>query len=478
MFKTRIILLEFNELCPLLIHRFMSAGQLPAFRRLHDESLVFTTRAAERAPYLDPWIQWLTVHAGLNHDRHRIDRLNEGHACRARRIWDIVSEHGGTAWVCGSMSTSYRAGFRGALVPDPWTTKVQPTPEWLRPYFSFVQSSVLDSSNARAAMSASGAASFARFMATHGLSAGTIAAIVRQLAAERRGGHRWKRAVLLDRLQFDVFRHYWTRERPTFSTLFLNSTAHFQHLHWREMEPHLFQARPTDQEIAEYQTAILFGYQQMDFLLGRVLKMIDGDTTVVLASALSQQPCLTYEHQGGKAFYRPHSFERLFAFAGVSGHTSVAPVMAHQFHVEFASRETASAGAAKLQALRVGDHRALAIECNGNHLFAWCPITTVVDSSARLSTDAEGVHRAEDFSSLFYKVDGIKSGMHHPDGLFWIRRSTAEHRRFEEPVALDLVAPTLLSELGLAAPSPMRQDPLPWAALHPVQHERVRRMTA
>jgi hypothetical protein len=57
MFKTRIILLEFNELCPSLIHRFMSAGQLPAFQRLHGESAVYTTRAEERAPYLDPWIQ-------------------------------------------------------------------------------------------------------------------------------------------------------------------------------------------------------------------------------------------------------------------------------------------------------------------------------------------------------------------------------------------------------------------------------------
>jgi hypothetical protein len=478
MFKTRMILLEFNELCPSLIHRFMSAGQLPAFRRLHDESLVYTTRAQERAPYLDPWIQWLTVHTGLNHDQHRVDKLNEGHACGAKRIWDVVSEHGGSAWVCGSMSTSCRPGFSGALVPDPWTTKVEPTPGWLRPYFAFVQSSVLDSTNARAVTSVRDAARFALFMATHGLSAETVASIVRQLLSERRGGHRWKRAVLLDRFQFDVFRHYWGRERPTFSTLFLNSTAHFQHLHWREMEPHLFEVQPTADEIAEYRTAILFGYQQMDRLVGRVLKMIDDDTTVVLASALSQQPCLSYEHQGGKAFYRPRSFERLFAFAGVSGNISVAPVMAHQFHVEFASQEAARAAAAKLQALRVGEQQALAIECNGHHLFAWCPITTAVDSSARLTIDADGIHRADDFLSIFFKVEGIKSGMHHPDGLFWIRRASAEHRRFEEPVALDLVAPMLLCELGIAPPSSMRPSSLPTTAVGRIERESRRRMTA
>jgi hypothetical protein len=461
MSNTRMILLEFNELCPSLIHRFMSAGQLPAFQRLHDESLVYTTRAQERAPYLDPWIQWLTVHTGLNHDQHRIDKLNEGHACTAKRIWDVVAEQGGTAWICGSMSTRYREGFRGALVPDPWTTKVEPTPEWLRPYFRFVQRSVLDSTNTRASMSWCDAASFAVFMATHGLSVRTVAAIGQQMLAERRQGHRWKRAVLLDQLQFDVFRYYWKCERPTFSTLFLNSTAHFQHLHWREMEPHLFEVQPTAEEIIEYQSAILFGYKQMDVLLGRVLKMIDSGTTLVLASALSQQPCLTYEHQRGKAFYRPRSFERLFAFAGVTGYTSVAPVMAHQFHVEFESADAARAGAARLHALRVGDHRALAVECHSNHLFAWCAITTGLDASAHLSLDADRAHRRDSFFSIFFKIDGIKSGMHHPDGLFWIRRPTAVHDRFEEPVALDCVAPTLLSELGIAPPTPMRQDPLP-----------------
>jgi len=48
--------------------------------------------------------------------------------------------------------------------------------------------------------------------------------------------------------------------------------------------------------------------------------------------------------------------------------------------------------------------------------------------------------------------------MHHPDGLLWIRRPGLDHHGFEEPVALDLVAPTLLAELGIAPPRTMRQE--------------------
>jgi hypothetical protein len=204
-------------------------------------------------------------------------------------------------------------------------------------------------------------------------------------------------------------------------------------------------------ELEEYRSAILFGYQKMDALLGEVLKMADEKTTVVLATALSQQPCLTYEQQGGKAFYRPLDFGRLFAFAGVSGYTHVAPVMAHQFQVEFESEEAARRGDERLRAMRVDGQQALRVERNGKQLFAWCQITTAIAPSAQLECD-----RTESFFSMFYRVDGIKSGMHHPDGLLWIHRPSAEHELVEAPVDLDLVAPTLLAELGIEAPSSMR----------------------
>jgi hypothetical protein len=319
---------------------------------------------------------------------------------------------------------------------------------------------VLDSTNRRPSISRRQAAEFARFMACHGLSARTVTHVASQLLSEWRGRDRWKRAVILDRLQFDLFRRHWLRERPTFSTLFLNSTAHFQHLHWREMEPELFEMRPTAAEIDEYRSAILFGYRNMDSLLARVLKMADRRTTVVLATALSQQPCLAYEHQGGKAFYRPIDFRSLLSFAGVTAYRSVAPVMAHQFHVEFGSELAARAAQERLAALRVDDRGALSVECHGNRLFAWCPITTAVAPSAVLHVAAGEHHRRETFSTVFYKVDGIKSGMHHPDGLLWIRRPDSRHQVFQDPVDLDLVAPTLLAELGITPPEWMRR-PIP-----------------
>jgi hypothetical protein len=60
-----VVLLEFNELTPSLMSRFIGSGLLPNFKQFYDESLVFTSVAAEREPNLEPWIQWVTVHTGL-----------------------------------------------------------------------------------------------------------------------------------------------------------------------------------------------------------------------------------------------------------------------------------------------------------------------------------------------------------------------------------------------------------------------------
>lgn len=455
MLRRRLMLLEFNELCPSLMQRFMAQGHLPTFQRFFGESLVQTTEARERAPYLDPWIQWLTVHTGVNFSEHRVEKLNEGHTFTGKRLWDLISDQGGRVWVCGSMSTRYEPGLKGALVPDPWTTETRPTPAALAPYFSFVQRAVQDSTVEGSRFSKGDALRFLRFMAGHGLRFSTVLAAARQILEERTGSGRWKRAVILDRLQLDLFKHVWKSDRPDFATFFLNSTAHFQHLHWREMEPEVFTVKPSDADLAQYASAILFGYQNMDRILADILTMVDDNTTVVLATAISQQPFLTYEEQGGKHFYRPRSFQGFLERVGVTGFTGVAPVMAHQFQVEFPSEEAARRGEAQLTGLTLAGQPLMAVERVGTKLFTGSRVTSHVPQGTTF--DAPGVGSLG-FYDLLYRVDGLKSGMHHPDGIFWMRQPERQHRVFEGKLPLDLVAPVLLEEMGLEAAPWMRRD--------------------
>ena len=62
------------------------------------------------------------------------------------------------------------------------------------------------------------------------------------------------------------------------------------------------------------------------------------------------------------------------------------------------------------------------------------------------------------FFDFFYKIEGLKSGMHHPDGMLWIREPARSHSHHGEKVPLAAVAPTLLDLLGIPKPASMKEQ--------------------
>jgi hypothetical protein len=433
-------------------------GELPNFHRLYRASQVYVTDAEEAAPNLEPWIQWVTVHSGLSFAEHGVFHLGEGHKLDRKCIWDVLSDHGLRVFVCGSMNVRYDLPINGCILPDPWSSGSKPFPEELSPYFDFVRHQVQEHTNERAPLNRSECARFIRFMLSHGLSFSTVFSIVRQLVTERIGGKgRWKRATILDRIQWDMFRSYYRCLKPNLSTFFLNSTAHFQHMHWRNMDPAPFEMKPTEQEQTEYQGTILHGYKGMDRIIGDALAIANGRTTVILSSALGQQPCLRYEETGGKVFYRPRAFDDLLEFAGIATPYRLAPVMSEQFYLHFDSEADAEVAAERLRALHVDGRAVMLVEQQGSSVFTGCQIFEQLSQEA--SMNGAGA-RSCPFFRLFYQAEGTKSGMHHPDGVLWIRApgmSPAVHR---EKVPLLDVAPTILSLFGVQKPSFMRGTPL------------------
>ncbi|MFZ4406903.1 MAG: alkaline phosphatase family protein [Paracraurococcus sp.] len=450
-----VINLEFNELSPILMDRFIAQGMLPNFARLRQESTVCITDAEIEPPALEPWIQWVTVHTGLAADEHKIFDLDDGHKVDAPRIWDVVSDAGQPVWVCGSMNAGIHGDrLNGLLVPDPWSTGAKPYPAgFFDAYAHFVRSYVQEYSRDDVPLSKADYLRFVLFMVSNGLSTRTVTETLQQLATERGGNRRWRRAAILDRLQWDMFRAQYKKLQPRFATLFLNSTAHLQHYYWRNMEPEAFTIQPTAQEQADFADAVPFGYRKMDDIVGECLRLAGPETTIVLSTALSQKPLLRYETAGGKQIFRPHDAIALARFAGIEGDVEYAPVMAEQFHLYFKDEAAAAVAERKLQALR-GDDGAPTMEARreGSSVFAGCGvIIPPADGAMVRSTESNATAR---FADLFYKIEGMKSGSHHPDGILWIRQPGVPHQVVDRKISLRELAPTLLHLCGLP-PSPV-----------------------
>lgn len=456
--RTSVIVLEFNELSPRLMAELIAAGELPNFARLRDESTVMITDPEAPQSSLNPWVQWVTVHTGVSHTEHGIEKLGEADRLRQETVGQAVERSGRPVLIGGAMNVPHRNSDGGSVFfPDPWNPSATPDPSELAAFSDFVRVNVQEHTNTDSTSSGWDVARFGFFMLRHGLSRRTVSSAARQLANERRRDTgTFARACVLDRLQWDVFRWYARRRRPALATFFSNSTAHFQHMYWRNHEPDQFSVQPTAEEQRRYGDAVRLGYRSMDALVGEAFGLAEElGSTLMLCTALSQQPYLLAEDSGGKYTYRPRDFHQLLAAVGVEAPGDVAPVMAGEFHVLFGSSDSAGEAADRFRQATVDGEPAFGVRLVGDDLFTGCRITWTLPDDAELVDADGGTHR---FHDLFYRFETAKSGYHHPDGMWWVR--TGRHRTVEDRVSLRSVAPTILTTLGVQVPESMTAPPV------------------
>lgn len=443
----RTIQIEFNELSPALIDEFIEAGELPNFGLLRDRSEVFVTDASKEVS-LEPWVQWPTLHTGIEDSEHGIRNLGEGNRVKGRGLARELAAAGFRVGVFGSMNLDY-GPLNSFVVPDPWNADSLPHPLGLRAFTDFVFSAVQENSSDR--LNKRAALPFVAYLAAHGLTAATAMQAARQLRDERRdAGLKWRRSLVLDSMSYDLFRNLTRRYDVAYATFFSNSTAHFQHYFWRNFRPEIFSAPPPLEDHPSLSDAVLTGYKSYDRLLGRFLSDFPHER-LVFATALSQAPWDTT-----KCTYRPRDFGRLLRALGVDpSRVAVEPVMAEEFVLSFPDEAAARESISRIKDSRIGNEPLFRIK-QDEPLRAWigCAINDWNAAGEAVATLPDG--RQERFDALFYRIHSIRSGRHHPDGCFWV--TSAAPRRVEEPLPLTSVAPTILRLFGVDPPSYMK-DP-------------------
>jgi len=425
----------------------MDQGKLPNFTALYNSSQIFTSIADVSEPeYLEPWIQWYSIHTGLPYDEHKVFYLTDGPKSDHSDIWRRLAGLGKSVMNCGSMNARALAGAGVFYLPDPWCNNEPAWPTEIE-VFKTVVAKLVQESTRGVALGVQEWLPFATFLLRHGLAADTVRAILAQLGSERlsRADVKWRRVALADRLQFDLFRHYYRRMRPDFATFFINSTAHLQHAYWRHMDPDAFPLKPAKDEIESYGDAVLFGYRSMDALLRRFFALAEADTTIILCSALSQQPFLKREGRGGQHFYRlrdvPHFLQMLDIAPGL-----VEPVMTHQYRLRFADGAAAEKALAVLRRLKLGAETVLGARLSGTDIHFGCQIYDRLEGDREIA-GVPGRNEPLYFFDLFYAIDAVKSARHHPEGVLWLR--TGEHEVHTEPVSILDIAPTIYDLTGV-----------------------------
>ncbi len=444
----KVILLEFNELTHELMEKYFSEGELPNFKELHQKSQVYITDANASGDDLNPWIQWVSVHTGLRPSEHKVYRLNDMDKFDGDFVWDSLSRKGIKSWVCGSMNTKFKSNFKGLFIHDPWATTnaLYPAGQF-DTYMNFVKQSVQGHSSQEKVP----ALSFLLYMLRSGLSFKTIYQAGRQLITEQLDKtSKWGRAMILDMFQYDVFRHYYRKERPEFATFFLNSTAHYQHHYWKDADPVAFGLERAG-ENKRKSKAILSGYKNMDNLLGEFMELADEDTTIMFCTALSQQPYLDEE----RSYYRIINEKVFFDKIGLKTKVKYSPVMAEQFHLECNSVEEAKALSEWFQNFEmesekyfyVGSKKVFSTSIDNLRVNVQCRCAKAVEDTAVILDKNE--NRKISFYDVFLKMDDTKTGVHNPHGMFWVYDRSKVHKVYDKPMHLEEIQPMILDQLGV-----------------------------
>ncbi len=443
----KVVCLEFNELCPPLLDKWMGEGRLPNFQRFFDGSQVFTATAddPDHDNNLEPWIQWYSMHTGLSFQQHRVHHLTDGPAAGHKDIWRMLIEQGYQVGNCASMNAKAFHAPGSFYLPDPWCVTESPYPEELGVYQKLVTNRVRENSTGGGgSLTKADYFRFLGFLAHHGVRPKTVRSIAAQVWSDtiKKEDTAWKRVPLLDKVQSDVFRHLWLKHRPSFATFFANSTAHYQHAYWHCLFPEQFERQTDGAEREKFGGAILHGYQQMDALLGDFFELEqEQGVLLILAGALSQHA----NPEIGDYFYRALEIEKLFGWLGLAC-GNILPVMTEQFSAHFDSVAGAEEAQRKLGDIRVLGKPVFSFgKAPAGEVYAGCRFHEEIPKDALLEGLPEGPVK---FHDLFYNIPHTKSATHDPNSILWIK--TGDHRVFPETVSILDVVPTLLDHFGVA----------------------------
>jgi Type I phosphodiesterase / nucleotide pyrophosphatase len=465
---SKVLLVELNEVTWTVIDRLVAqrgAGFLPNFARLRRDGAWATQVAVERAPHLDPWITWMTLHTGVPREQHGASVL-EQHAdtIRAQRLWDRVVDAGRKVGVFGSIGAYPPRAVDGFIVPGPFAPSDDTHPPSLRAVQGLNRLGTHLHNRTAGPAAARQMIAKAFELLRLGLRPATIVRIAAQLLRERLQPHqRWRRATLQPRINYDFFSALYRRHRPDFATWHSNHAAHFMHHYWRAWDDSQFTAKATAAERRHYAQAVPHGYRLCDELLGRFMRLLDDNTVLVVASSMGQQPYASERYRDGKVVVRLRDIDALLDLLGRDGIDEAVPTMVPQWNLRIGDAKRRAEVKALIEAAyRVIDGRrqpAMAVAQTDGMLTITPLGLAAAPRGVRCyfpGTTGHGEHGLG-FDELFAAdAPTVKQGMHHPNGLLGFYGAGIRRGVEMAPCTNLDVAPTLLRILGLPVPRSMR----------------------
>ncbi len=128
-----VCFLELNEFNLALLEEATRTWHLPHLAKLLQLNRAEThTDDLYESDFLEPWVQWVSVHTGVPSKKHKIKHLGDVPHLGTDQLWEQLSDRGITSGIWSPMNASRgRADKCLFFLPDPWTASERAYPEEL-----------------------------------------------------------------------------------------------------------------------------------------------------------------------------------------------------------------------------------------------------------------------------------------------------------------------------------------------------------
>jgi len=280
--------------------------------------------------FLEPWVQWLSVHTGEPSSSHGIKHLGDVPHLNMPQIWEYLSKNGKSSGVWGAMNASRGAAEKCLFfLPDPWTASERAYPEEFNQLLDplrFASKNYLGGIKTKVISQLKGVL---KLLNSYGLLKEILKEtpfFLKQLIRFR--GSHFVFIAFAEYLSTLLFLQCKKRFNPDFSLLFINTLAHLQHHYWTGF-------------LYKDNKKLQLGLHYLDRILGRIFTSLHPEEVFIVANALSQK---NTNEESPWILYRPLDHQSFLDKAGIS-HYRVEAHMTHDAHLFFSEPKHCQAAA-------------------------------------------------------------------------------------------------------------------------------------
>ena len=396
-----LILVELNEINFDIVKIYLDKGaNLPGFNSILGSRLLKTI-AEEKYEENEPWIQWPSVHTGLNYDEHKVFRLGDFINSDKKQFFEKVEDAGYLVGAISPMNASNMLKNPAFFIPDPWTKTPSDGSFISRRLTSALSQSVNDNSQSILTM-----ATIINLILAFLTLVSPARFIHMSWYAMTSFKKPWRKALFLDKFLFEIHNTLYKRKKPNFSTIFLNAGAHIQH-HYFYNSPHVKTSELVNPSwyVAASEDPFLEMIKIYDDIIQKLLSI--PNTEIIIATGLSQKP-----YNKLKYYYRLVDHKSFLNDVGVY-FSIVVPRMTRDFLIVFNNPQEALSAQKKLSKILVDGNTKLfeEIDNRGNSLFV------VLTFSDEINKKTHIIYEGGTFLLKEYTIFvAIKNGEHQNKG--------------------------------------------------------------